>query len=372
MTDSKDILNQNIITLVNAKRGRITNLASVEYLKIEIECDKGHVFFESYNNLKKGYWCCYCNKLSSVERLYKILDNMGVEYTKNDPRMDWDVVINTQYVTTVIDCDEKEVFETDELTETRRRYIVKKCKAAINKTFRVIRIDYESIKHMTEIYNLFTEEYNIILMNPLLYHWFDVNDVKYLPDQSNTTTTVIDTKSSPKDEEDNKSKTNSNILDKKEFEEDENGTILGYCRVEMGSQGEQNRSLSMQREEIFKYAQKSGKTVRKIFADIDVTGESINDRRELRALLQNVKNDDELVVLSISILSESLKNTIEIREEIIKKEASIYIIIPNLKISSIENRELFMIMASFGEIERDSINMTTKLLLKHKSKNNIV
>lgn len=59
-------------------------LLSTEYInsfkKLKIQCNKGHIFYMSFNNFKAGYRCNICNQSSGESEINKVLDKNSIVF----------------------------------------------------------------------------------------------------------------------------------------------------------------------------------------------------------------------------------------------------------------------------------------------------
>lgn len=80
-----------------------------------------------------------------------------------------------------------------------------------------------------------------------------------------------------------------------------------YTRVSTQMQAEKGVSLDAQKCELIEYCNKNGYNY-EIFEDAGISGKSINKRKELQRLLNNLQNYDVVLCYKLSRISRSVKD----------------------------------------------------------------
>jgi site-specific DNA recombinase len=89
-------------------------------------------------------------------------------------------------------------------------------------------------------------------------------------------------------------------------------------------------------------------------------------REALQSALQSIEKGDALVVYSLSRLSRSTKDTIEIAEALDKKGADLVSISEKIDTTTAAGKMVFRMLAVLSEFERDQVSERTKVAMGHK------
>lgn len=124
---------------------------------------------------------------------------------------------------------------------------------------------------------------------------------------------------------------------------------IGYARVSSN-----NQDLELQKEELLK----SG--CKKIYSE-SVSGKD-NNRNELMAMIESLRQGDVIVVYKIDRIARSLKGLIEIIELLNVKRVDLISLDSGDKVDTTSpmGRAFFQIAGVFAELERGMINSRTK------------
>jgi DNA invertase Pin-like site-specific DNA recombinase len=121
----------------------------------------------------------------------------------------------------------------------------------------------------------------------------------------------------------------------------------GYARI---STKDQNLDLQ------FDALKKAG--CEKLFSDVASGAKS--DRPELHKMLNEVRKDDLIIIWKLDRLGRSLKNLVELVEQLNQKEVGIKSIQDPIDTTTAQGKLTFNIFASLAEFERDIIRERTK------------
>jgi len=146
----------------------------------------------------------------------------------------------------------------------------------------------------------------------------------------------------------------------------------GYTRVSTDIQAEKGISLDNQEHSIRESAARWGYTVIHIFTDKARSGKKREKRPALEEMLRIMKIGDTIIAHSMSRLSRSTKDLIDIRELAISKGVAIRFIKENMNLESNDPSSNLMrgIYAVVGEFESDIARQRVKDVLERKQKNN--
>lgn len=142
--------------------------------------------------------------------------------------------------------------------------------------------------------------------------------------------------------------------------------IIGYVRVSTQDQSDNGISLETQEAKIQAYAELNGCDHIIFFSDPGISGKDIAHREGLQAALETIEKGDALVVYSLSRLSRSTKDTIEIAEALDKKGADLVSISEKIDTTTAAGKMVFRMLAVLSEFERDQVSERTKVAMGHK------
>ena len=145
--------------------------------------------------------------------------------------------------------------------------------------------------------------------------------------------------------------------------------VIGYIRVSTQGQVNDGVSLDAQQSKIRSWAELNEYEGVTIFTDAGISGSQVDNRDGLKTALDSIKKGDAFVVYSLSRLTRSTKDTLEITEMLDKKGADLVSITEKIDTSSAAGKMLFRMVAVLNEFERDQIVERTKAALKYKQQN---
>lgn len=140
---------------------------------------------------------------------------------------------------------------------------------------------------------------------------------------------------------------------------------IGYIRVSTGKQAIDGVSLEAQEEKIRAWAVINDYEV-EILSDAGVSGKRADNREALQQALNTVENGDALVVYSMSRLSRSQRDMLDIAEYLNKRGADLVSLSENIDTTSAAGKMVFGILAVMSEFERNQISERTKTALQYK------
>lgn len=144
---------------------------------------------------------------------------------------------------------------------------------------------------------------------------------------------------------------------------------VGYCRVSTNIQVETGISLDTQRKDIESFANYK-KLKFDIFSDDGISGAQYETRPGLIAALKALKNGDFFIVASLSRMSRSVADALQIHDVINEKKANLYVLDINLDMSTPSGRMLFTVVMSINQMERENISQKVSHNMRNLSNQN--
>ncbi len=145
--------------------------------------------------------------------------------------------------------------------------------------------------------------------------------------------------------------------------------VVGYTRVSSIGQVNDGVSLDAQQARIKAWALINDAELVHIYSDEGISGVK-GDRPELlNALDYVVKNGTTLIVYSLSRLSRSTRDTLEIAEKLEKAGSDLVSLSEKIDTTTAAGKMVFRMLAVLNEFERDQISDRTKAALSYKKAN---
>ncbi|MEN6437505.1 MAG: recombinase family protein [Syntrophobacter sp.] len=141
---------------------------------------------------------------------------------------------------------------------------------------------------------------------------------------------------------------------------------IGYIRVSTEDQAREGVSLEAQEAKVRAWADLNGYDQFDLFTDAGISGSSMEKREGLRAALESVGKGDALVVYSLSRLARSTKDTLEIADYLIDRNADLVSLCEKIDTTTAAGKMVFRMLAVLNEFERDQIAERTKTAMAHK------
>ena len=147
----------------------------------------------------------------------------------------------------------------------------------------------------------------------------------------------------------------------------------GYIRVSTEDQARNGVSLDAQTASIKAWAQSLNIMLLRIIEDAGISGTGIRQRPGLQeALKLTCDRKAVLVVYSLSRLSRSTKDTLQIAERLDKAGADLVSLSERIDTTCAAGRMIFRLMAVLNEFERDQVAERTSAALQHKKAQGLV
>jgi len=137
--------------------------------------------------------------------------------------------------------------------------------------------------------------------------------------------------------------------------------VVLYGRVSTQMQASKGVSLEDQDDKLLAWAKDKNILGGGVFLDKGISGKSIRGRPQFVAALKLAcENKATLVVYSITRLSRSLPDLLQIMEDIKKSGASVISLTQTIDMSTAEGRMFFSIVGSFAQYEREIASERTR------------
>lgn len=145
--------------------------------------------------------------------------------------------------------------------------------------------------------------------------------------------------------------------------------VVGYVRVSTDTQATEGVSIEAQRAKIEAWCLANDHVLADIYTDSGLSGGRADNRPELQLALSDVCNRrGVLVVYSLSRLSRSTKDTINIGERLEKCGADLVSLSEKIDTTSAAGRMIFRLLAVLAEFERDQISERVTSAMQYKKR----
>ena len=142
-------------------------------------------------------------------------------------------------------------------------------------------------------------------------------------------------------------------------------SAIGYIRVSTEGQAQDGVSLDAQRAKIEAWCSLNDYELAAVHVDAGISGKNCN-RPGLQDALADCRKGSALVVYSLSRLSRSVRDTMDIGDKLAKVGADLVSLSEKLDTTSASGKMVFRLLAVMNEFERDQISERTKSALQHK------
>lgn len=147
-------------------------------------------------------------------------------------------------------------------------------------------------------------------------------------------------------------------------------TAIGYLRVSTEDQAKEGVSLDAQAERIRAFCLLNNHHLDAMYRDEGLSGKKADNRPGLVNALDHVcREQGILVVYSLSRMSRSVRDTIDIAERLTTAGANLSSLTEAFDTSTATGRMVFKLLAVFAEFEREILGERTSAALQHKARN---
>ena len=144
---------------------------------------------------------------------------------------------------------------------------------------------------------------------------------------------------------------------------------IGYIRVSTQGQADDGVSLEAQKAKIEAWCLANDYSLVDMFVDAGISGAAMGNREGLQAALDAVGKNVALVAYSMSRLSRSTKDMLEIADQLERRGADLVSLTEKIDTTSAAGKMVFRMLAVLSEFERDLVSERTKAALAHKTAN---
>ena len=149
------------------------------------------------------------------------------------------------------------------------------------------------------------------------------------------------------------------------IEDKDMATAIGYIRVSTEGQAQDGVSLDAQRAKIEAWALLNDYELATVHVDAGISGKNCN-RPGLQDALADCRKGSALVVYSLSRLSRSVRDTMDIGDKLAKVGADLVSLSEKIDTTSAAGKMVFRLLAVMNEFERDQISERTSTALQFK------
>ena len=144
---------------------------------------------------------------------------------------------------------------------------------------------------------------------------------------------------------------------------------IGYISVSTQGQADDGVSLEAQKAKIAAWCLANDYSLVDMFVDAGISGAAMGNREGLQAALDAVGKNVALVAYSMSRLSRSTKDMLEIADQLERRGADLVSLTEKIDTTSAAGKMVFRMLAVLSEFERDLVSERTKAALAHKKAN---
>jgi len=141
---------------------------------------------------------------------------------------------------------------------------------------------------------------------------------------------------------------------------------IGYIRVSTEDQAREGISLDNQKAKIKAWADLNNYELQTVYCDAGISGKDMDSRDGLQKALDCIGNSDALVVYSLSRLTRSTRDTLDIADYLKNRGADLVSISEKIETNTAAGKMVFRMLAVLNEFERDQISERTKQVLSYK------
>jgi DNA invertase Pin-like site-specific DNA recombinase len=323
-----------VINLVNKKEGKILYLAEDAFEKSKFECNQGHQIEIFNNDVIMGTWCDKCQKKDKIE---EILDKLNLTYSK-------DFIIADHNFYYALNGSRKFLVSKSNDSETQKKEINIAEKNNYSILFLLDESDLEE-----KLWPILKENKAInYLEKKIINREHTCLVEEKLDDKKGEAGSVIKRASIP-------------------YSTDRHHAY-GYIRVSTVMQVNDGFSLEAQESKIAQECRKHNLYLKALFIDRGISGGSIENRLSLEKMRRELKENEWIIIASVSRLARNTKELLELVDEIEKKKAHLIIIDLNLDITSPSGKLILTLMASQAQFERELTSERVKGVLEHLKK----
>ncbi len=145
---------------------------------------------------------------------------------------------------------------------------------------------------------------------------------------------------------------------------------IGYIRVSTQGQVDDGVSMEAQQAKIEAWCLANDYELVEVFRDDGISGKSMNKREGLQNAIDSIGKDIALVTYSMSRISRSIRDMLDIGDHLQKKGANLVSLTEKIDTTSAAGKMIFNMLAVMNQFERDQISERTKSALQYKKAQN--
>lgn len=143
-------------------------------------------------------------------------------------------------------------------------------------------------------------------------------------------------------------------------------SAIGYVRVSTAMQAEDGQSLEAQRAKIEAWANLNDYSLKAVHVDAGLSGKQMKNRHGLQAALADCERGNVLVVYSLSRLSRSIRDTLDMSDRLAKIGADLVSISEKIDTTSAAGKMVFRMLSVMAQFESDQISERVTFGMQHK------
>jgi len=142
---------------------------------------------------------------------------------------------------------------------------------------------------------------------------------------------------------------------------------IGYVRVSTEGQAADGVSLDAQRARIAAWCEANGYELAAVYSDAGISGKRADNRPGLQTALEHVTRErSALVVFSLSRLTRSIKDTINLGERLNNAGADLVSLSEHIDTTTAAGKMVYHMLGVLNQFQRDQIGENTRVALAHK------
>ena len=143
-------------------------------------------------------------------------------------------------------------------------------------------------------------------------------------------------------------------------------SAIGYIRVSTTMQATDGVSLDAQRAKIEAWSTLNDYDLKAIHVDAGISGKKMKNRPGLQAALDSCEKGDALVVYSLTRLSRSVRDTMDISDHLSKIGADLVSLSEKIDTTSAAGKMVFRMLSVMAQFESDQISERVKFGMDYK------
>ncbi len=143
---------------------------------------------------------------------------------------------------------------------------------------------------------------------------------------------------------------------------------IGYIRVSTTMQADEGVSLDSQRAKIEAWCSLNDYELVAVHVDAGISGKKMKNRPGLQSALADCKKGSALVVYSLSRLSRSIRDTMDISERLDKTGADLVSLTEKIDTTSAAGKMVFRMLSVMAQFESEQISERVSTAMQYKKK----